>query len=208
MKHIVVGTVLLGTVVWLSGCASKGDAVPINVGIKPPATPVGTAPVSGGKVAVTPFQDDRADRTKLGNRHSFWGTDEPYSVKSGTVGEATAKALAEYLTRKGWQARYASSAGEAKGADVVISGKIHDLSADAHGSMGSTDITAKNKLTIQASNQADGSSITSTTSNTGTYTVPWYGPEDAEEILSEVLERSFEKFVGQTKFEGTVLRFQ
>jgi hypothetical protein len=208
VKHIVLGTVLLGTVVWLSGCASKGDAVPINVGIKPPATPAVAAPASGVKVAVTPFQDDRSDRTKIGNRHSFWGTDEPYSVKNGTVGEATAKALAEYLTRKGWQARYAPSAGEAKGADVVISGKIQDLSADAHGAFGSTDITAKNKLTIHAANQVDGSSIASTTSYTGTYTVFWYGTEDGEEILSEVMERNFEKFVGQTKFEGAALRFR
>lgn len=208
MKHAILGTVLLGTAVWLSGCASKGDAVPINVGIKPPATPVGSVPASGGKVAVTPFQDDRSDRTKLGNRHSFWGTDEPYSVKNGTVGEATAKALAEYLTRKGWRAYYASSAGGASGADVVISGKIQDLSADAHGALGSTDIAAKNKVTIHAVNQADRSSLTSTTSHTGTYTVFWYGPEDGEEILSEVLERNFEKFVGQTTFDGTALRFR
>lgn len=208
MKHIVLGTVLLGAVVWMGGCASKGDAVPINVGIKPAATPAGAAPASGVKVAVTPFQDDRADRTKLGNRHSFWGTDEPYTVKSGTVGEATAKALADYLTRKGWQAHYAPTVGEASGADVVISGKVQDLSADAHGALGSTDITAKNKLIIQAVNQTDGSSITKTTSYTGTYTVFWYGPEDGEEILSEVMERNFEKFVSHTKFEGAALRFQ
>ncbi|MEC4890181.1 MAG: hypothetical protein RI101_09005 [Nitrospira sp.] len=208
MKHAMWGTVLLGTAVWLNGCASKGDAVPINVGIKPPATPVGSVPASGGKVAVTPFQDDRSDRTKLGNRHSFWGTDEPYSVKNGTVGEATAKALAEYLTRKGWRAYYAASPGEVSGADVVISGKIQDLSADAHGALGSTDIAAKNKVTIHAVNQADRSSLTSTTSHTGTYTVFWYGPEDGEEILSEVLERNFEKFVGQTKFDGAGLRFR
>lgn len=208
MKHIVLGTVLLSALVWLSGCASKGDAVPINVGIKPPASPSGSAPASGSKVAVTPFQDDRSDRTKLGNRHSFWGTDEPYSVKNGTVGEATAKALAEYLARKGWQAYYAASAGESGGADVVISGKIQDLSADAHGAFGSTDIAAKNKVTIHADNRADQSSITSTTSHTGTYTVFWYGPEDGEEILSEVLERNFEKFVSQTKFDGRALRFR
>ncbi len=208
MKHFVLGTVLLSTLVWLSGCASKGDAVPINVGIKPPAAPSGSAPASGGKVAVIPFQDDRSDKTKLGNRHSFWGTDEPYSVKNGTVGEATAKALAEYLARKGWHAYYSSSSGEASGADVVISGKILELSTDAHGAFGSTDIAAKNKVTIHAANQSDRSSITSTTSHTGTYTVFWYGHEEGEEILSEVMERNFEKFVGQTKFDGVALRFR
>jgi hypothetical protein len=91
---------------------------------------------------------------------------------------------------------------------VLISGKILELSADAHGVVGSTDITAKSKLTVQAANQVDGSSITSTNSHTGNYTVFWYSPEDGEELVSEVLERNFEKFMSSTKFDGTALRFR
>lgn len=208
MKHIVLSTVLLGSVVWLGGCAGKGDAVPLTVGLTPSVTPAGTAPVSRVRVVVTPFQDDRSDRTTLGSRHSLWGSDEPYTVKSGTVGEATAKALANYLTRKGWRAEYVPSSSQAGGADVVISGKILELSADAHGAVGSTDITAKNKMTFQAANKVDGSSITSTNSHTGTYTVFWYAPEDGQEILNEVLDRNFEKFASQTKFDGAALRFR
>lgn len=207
MKHMVLGVIVLGSLVGLGGCAGKGDMVPINVGLRPSAAP-GAASAGTVKVVVTPFQDDRSDRTKLGTRHSLWGSDEAYTVKSGTVGEATAKALAEYLTRKGWRAEYVASAGQVGGADVVISGKVLELSADAHGAVGSTDITAKNKVTFQAANQEDGSSITSTNSHTGTYTVFWYAPEDGEEILSEVLERNFEKFVSQTKFDGAALRFR
>lgn len=208
MKHIALGTVLLGGVVAFGGCAGKGDAVPINVGGMPVAPPAVEAQVSAVKVVVTPFQDDRSDRSKLGSRHSLWGSDEPYTVTGGTVGEATAKAFADYLARKGWRAQYVSSASQAGGADVVISGKIQELSADAHGVVGSTDIAAKNKVTFQAANQADGSSITETVSHAGTYTVFWYAPEDGQEILNEVLERSFEKFVSQTKFDGAALRFR
>lgn len=208
MKHIALGTVLLGSLIWLGGCAGKGDAVPLNLGSKPSTTSAAEAPLGAVKVVVTPFQDDRSDRTKLGSRHSLWGSDEAYTVKNGSVGEATAKAFADYLARKGWRAQYASSASQAGGADVVITGKILELSADAHGAVGSTDITAKNKLTFQAANQKDGSSITSTNSHTGTYTVFWYAPEDGEEILNEVLERNFEKFAGQTKFDGGTLRFR
>ena len=208
MKHILLGTILVSGAVWLGGCASQGEAVPINLGLKPPTTPTGAALSGTPKVAVTPFKDDRTDRTKLGNRHSFWGKDEPFMVKNGTVGEATAKALADYLSRKGWQAHYAATAGETRGADVVVSGVIQDLSADAHGAFGSTDITAKNKVVIQAANQRDGSSVTSTTGHVGTYTVFWYNPEDGEEILSEVLEKNFERFVGKTTFDGPALRLK
>ena len=127
---------------------------------------------------------------------------------SGGQYQHNLKAFADYLTRKGWRAQYAASASQAGGADVVISGKILELSADAHGVVGSTDITAKNKLTVQAANQADGSSITSTNSHTGNYTVFWYAPEDGEELVSEVLERNFEKFMSSTKFDGAALRFR
>ena len=208
MKHIVLKTVLLGSLVWAGGCAGKGEAVPLNLGSKPSAAPAAEAPVGAVKVVVTPFQDDRSDRTKLGSRHSLWGADEAYTVKNGTVGEATAKAFADYLVRKGWRAQYVSSAVQPGGADVVISGKIQELSADAHGTIGSTDIVAKNKLIFQAANQKDGSSITSTNSHTGTYTVFWYVPKDGKEILNEVLERNFDKFASQTKFDGAALRFR
>lgn len=205
---MALGVILLGSLVWVGGCAGKGDAIPITVGITPAATPAGASPVTGVQVVVIPFQDDRSDRTKVGTRRSLWGSEEDYSVKNGTVGEATAKALADYLSRKGWRAQYASSAGQTGGADVVISGKVQELSADAHGAVGSTEITARSKVTVQAANQADGSSVTSTNSHTGSYTVFWYAPEDSAEILSEVLERNFEKFANQTKFDGAALRFR
>lgn len=208
MKQMAWGAILLGSLVWLGGCAAKGEEVPMKVGITPAATSTAAAPVSSVKVVVIPFQDDRSDRTKLGTRHSLWGSDQVFTVKSGTIGEATAKAFADYLTRKGWRAQYAASASQTGGADVVLSGKILELSADAHGVVGSTDITAKNKLTVQAANQADGSSITSTNSHTGNYTVFWYAQEDGEELLSEVLERNFEKFMSSTKFDGAALRFR
>ena len=208
MKHIVLKSVLLGSLLWAGGCAGKGETVPLNLGSKPAAGPAAEAPVGAVKVVVTPFQDSRSDRTKLGSRHSLWGSDEAYTVKNGTVGEVTAKAFADYLVRKGWRAQYVSSAAQSGAADVVISGKIEELSADAHGAIGSTDIVAKNKMVFQAANQKDGSSITSTNSHTGTYTVFWYAPEDGEEILNEVLERNFEKFAGQTRFDGAALRFR
>lgn len=208
MKSVILGALAVGSLVWLAGCASVGEAVPINVGLKPPATPLAGMPSSDVTVVVVPFEDDRSDRTTVGRRHSFWGTDEPYRLKNGTVGEVTAKALVEYLSRQGWRVRLVPGGGKLEPADVVISGKVMELSADAHGALGSTDIQAKNKVLIQASNRKDGSAITDTVSHTGTYTVFWYAPEDGEEILSDVLERNFEKFVSQTKFDGPALRFR
>lgn len=208
MKHVTVCGMALSGLVMFSGCAGQGDAVPINLALKPSPDAMAGAPSSQVTVIVTPFGDDRSDRTKLGVHQSLWGTSEPLTLKNGSVGDATAKGLAEYLTRKGWRAQYVPSGTGQTGGDVVISGKVLESSVDAHGTMGSTDIAAKHKIVVHAKNESDGSSLTNTVSHHGTYSVFWYSPEDAEEILNEVMEKNFDKFVSQTKFEGSILRFK
>lgn len=208
VKNIVVCVIVMSALVAGSGCAGQGDSVPIALALKPPTDKTAASSASTVNVLVTPFGDDRSDRTKLGVHRSFWGAPAPLTLKNGTVGEATAKGLAEYLTRKGWRVQYVPTGSRLNGGDVVISGKVLEASVDAHGMVGSTDIAAKNKIVVQAKSLSDGSSITDTISHNGTYSVFWYGPEDAEDILSEVMEKNFEKFVSQTQFDGPALRFR
>lgn len=208
MKTLVLTLVTASALCGLGGCAAQGESVPLALALKPSFEAAPATPVGGPSVLVTPFGDDRSDRTKLGVRHTFWGTTEPFTLKNGSVGEVTAKALADYLARKGWRVRYATSTDGLGGTDVVISGKVLESSVDAHGAFGATDIVAKSKIVVQARNLGDGSSITDTVSHHGTYNVFWYSPEDAEEILSDVTERNFEKFVSQTKFDGAALQFK
>lgn len=156
--------------------AGQGDAVPITLALKPSTEKTAVSSASLVNVLVTPVDDDRSDRTRLGVHQSLWDTTKPLTMKDGMVWEVTAKALAEYLTRKGWLVQYVPTGSRLTGGDVVISGKILEASADAHGTVGSTDITAKNKIVVQAKNLSDGSSITDTISHTGTYSAFWYEP--------------------------------
>ena len=72
-----------------------------------------------------------------------------------------------------------------------------------------TDIEAKSKLIIQATNRQDHSSLTRTDAHSGSHdNVFWFEPQDGEQILSEVLERNFERFVMNTKFEDRMIRFR
>lgn len=209
VRHLAITTLLLaGLIAGLAGCAKQGDPVPIALALKPSPGAAETGAANAVQIIVTPFGDDRSDRTKLGVHQSVWGSTEPLTLKNGSVGEVTAKAFADYLLRKGWRVHYAATAGEQRSGDVVISGKVLEASVDAHGTVGSTDISAKNKLVVHAQNRTDGSSITNTVSHTGTYTVFWYGPEDAEELLSEVMERNFDKFLGQVRLDGAGVRFK
>lgn len=207
MNTAICGALTIGVVVLVAGCAGQGEPVPLALALKQTGDAAVASP-GGFSVAVTPFGDDRSDRTKLGVHRSLWGATEPLTVKNGSVGEATAKAFAEYLARKGWRARYVANFDTTGTDDVVISGKVLESAVDAHGTVGSTDIAAKHKIVIHANNRSDGSSITQTVSHNGTYSVVWYSPQDAEELLNEVMERNFEKFVNQTVLEGSGIRFK
>lgn len=207
VKHLGIGAIIAGLLVGLQGCASQ-EPLPINLSLKPAAEAASESPKSQATVLVMPFADDRVDRTKLGVHKTFWGSSEPVTLRLGTVGDVTGRAFADYLERKGWKVQYDPSGTSQADADILITGKVLESSVDAHGSLGSTDIQAKNKIVVHAKNQRDGSSITHTVSHSGTYSVFWFAPEDAEEIFSEVMERNFDKFVSQTKLEGSAVRFK
>lgn len=200
-------------IILLAGCAGKGDVMPVTLTSKQKEAPVAAQSgknMAAPRVAVVSFDDARSDRTKVGSRRSAWGGDSYFTVPSGSAGEETAQAFADYLKRKGWQAQYSKTVPTANGEkpDVVLSGKVLDLAVDAKGGFGSTDLAARSKLAIHVTNHADGSSITDTVSHSGTYNVFWFEPQDGEDILSEVLEKNFERFVLNTKFEDRSLRFR
>ena len=216
-QHVVRGIsapVAVGLLLLL-GCSGKGDIIPMNLTPRMQADATGAAqvvkPMAGPRVMVIPFEDGRADRTKVGSRSSMWGGETYFNVSSGSAGEETAQAFADYLKRKGWQAQYAKTAPVASeaGPDVVVSGKILELAVDARRGVFLTDIEARTKLVIHASNREDNSALVRTDTHSGSHdNVLWFEPQDGESILSEVLEKNFERFVVNTKFEDRGIRFR
>lgn len=216
-QHVVRGTsapVAVGLLLLL-GCSGKGDIIPMNLTPKMQTDTTSAVqmvkPMAGPRVMVIPFEDGRPDRTKVGSRSSMWGGDTYFNVSSGSAGEEAAQAFADYLKRKGWQAQYAKTAPAASeaGPDVVLSGKILELAVDARRGVFLTDIEARTKLVIQASNREDNSSLVRTDAHSGSHdNVLWFEPQDGESILSEVLEKNFERFVVNTKFEDRGIRFR
>lgn len=216
-QHVVRGMsapVAVGLLLLL-GCSGKSDIIPMNLNPKPSTESNGTSQagksMAGPRVTVIPFEDGRADRTKVGTRSSMWGGEHYFNVSTGSAGEATAQAFADYLKGKGWQAQYSKNAPPTSenGPDIVVSGKILDLMVDAKRGFLLTDIEAKSKLVIQASNRQDNSSLTRTDAHSGSHdNVLWFEPQDGEQILSEVLEKNFERFVVNTKFEDRTIRLR
>jgi hypothetical protein len=210
----ITGLAAVGLLLSL-GCSGKGDIIPMNLNAKPQTQGNDAGQpakaVSSPRIMVVPFEDGRTDRSKLGSRTSMWGGETSFNVTNSTVGEATAQAFANYLKSLGWQAQYSKSEPSVtdNGPDVVLSGKILDLEIGAKKGFLLTDIDAKSKLIIQASNRQDQSSLTRTDAHSGSHdNVFWFEPQDGEQILSEVLEKNFERFVMNTRFEDRMIRFR
>jgi hypothetical protein len=198
-----VGIGLLG-ILLASGCAGKGERIDLKVPIVSQADEKVVA-MSSATVAIQPFEDDRTDRSHLGTRYHLWGGESHFSLQSGTLGYATAQAFADYLKGKGWNATVANGAVEA---DMTITGKLVDVGVDAKNGIGQTSLNAKNRMVVQVMNHADGSQVRETLTSTGTNQVFWFDPEDAQELLNELYNKNFEKFVTHTKLDGKILKLR
>ena len=199
----IVGIGLLGMIL-ATGCAGKGERIDLKV---PMASGADEKVVANNSatVAIQPFDDSRTDRSHLGTRHHLWGGESHFSLPSGTLGDATAQAFADYLKGKGWNATVTN---EAVGADMTITGKLVDVGVDAKSGIGQTTLNAKSRMVVQVKNHTDGSQVRETLTSAGTNQVFWFDPEDAQELLNELYNKNFEKFVADTKLDGKILKLR
>lgn len=208
MRHFhtrMIGIGLLG-IILAAGCAGKGERIDLKVPMVSGADGK-VAATSSATVAIQPFEDHRTDRSRLGARHHLWGGESQFSLPNGTLGEATAQAFADFLNGKGWNATVVKSPG-AEGADMTITGRLIDVGVDATSAIGQTTLSAKSRMAVQVKNRADGSQIRETLTGAGTNQVFWFDPEDAQELLNELYNKNFEKFVADTKLDGTILKLR
>ena len=191
----------------LAGCATAGERVDVAI----PGSSTSAAPMAsnsaGPRVAVKPFDDARSDRMHLGSRSHLWGSTSYFDLPKGTAGEAVAKSLVQQLNRRGWQASLAGQSGSAQ-PDATISGTIQDLSVNAVSKFGRTEIAAKNTMMVRVANHSDESTIQERVLGSGSDEVFWFDPEDAQQLINEVLEKNIEKFVADTKVDGKTVRLR
>jgi uncharacterized lipoprotein YajG len=188
----------------LAGCAGTGEVIPLQIHPTVTGSEGVTQQRAAVRVAVGSVDDVRSHKTGLGVRTHLWGGVSYFDVPGGNAADVVAQALTDYLTAKGWQVTK-RGAGEA-GADVILTGKILDLSVHAKSRAGFTEITTKTKLALQARNVADGSTIRMTLNGSGADDVFWFDQEDAQAIVNDVLTDSFGKLVQDTKIENKSLR--
>jgi hypothetical protein len=194
----------------LAGCAT-GEQVDVVIPSPPndSASTNGAATVSAGsglRVVVKPFDDARMDRTHLGSRNHFFGSTSYFDLPKGTAGEAVAKALVQHLNKRGWQASLDGAGGATP--DATITGTIQDLSVTAVSKFGRTELAAKNTMMVRVANHSDESAAQERVMGSGSDEVFWFDPEDAQQLINEVLERNIEKFIADTKVEGRAVKLR
>jgi uncharacterized lipoprotein YajG len=201
-----VGPVAAVCLCVLAGCAAKGERIDVAIPSTSPNQATTNSGNMGPRVVVKPFDDVRLDRTHLGSRSHLWGNTSYFDVPNGTVGEAVAKALVQQLSKRGWQASLDGSNGTAP--DATISGTIQDLSVQAVSKVGHTQLEAKNTMMVRVANRGDESSIQERVMSSGSDEVFWFEPEDAQQLVNEVLEKNIEKFIADTKLDGRAVRLR
>ncbi|MEK7761392.1 MAG: hypothetical protein AAB433_07415 [Nitrospirota bacterium] len=188
----------------LAGCAGRGEVIPLQIHPLMTKSESVSKPTPTLRVAVGSVEDGRSHKTGLGVRTHLWGGVSYFDVPGGNPADVVAQALTDYLTAKGWEVTKRGAGNN--GADVVLTGKILDLSVHAKSRIGFTEVTTKSKLALQAQNVADGSTIRMTLNGSGGDDIFWFDPEDAQTLVNDVLTDSFGKLVQDTKIEDKSLR--
>jgi hypothetical protein len=162
-------------------------------------------------IVVADFEDGRSDKQRLGARTHLGGGETVFNVPGGNVGVAVGRVVTDYLKKRGWRVESAQPApgtGPDNGPHVTISGKVLEFFVNAVSSFGSTKLSSLSKTVVEAVNAEDGSIVRMALNSAGAHTVMWFDPEDAENLLSESLSNSLEKFVAETKVEKKILRLK
>ncbi|MEW6543474.1 MAG: hypothetical protein AB1411_07675 [Nitrospirota bacterium] len=196
--------------VWLAlaGCAGSGETVDLYLQALGPIPPKG----SGETILVMPFEDQRAEKQKVGMRTHVWGGVTYFDVPGGKAGDALAEVVADYLKKEGRQVSPGKGPAQAetsqKQPDVTLTGQIHELSAHAKSRFGSTEITIKVRVALRAMNAADRSTTKMTLEGARTQTVFWFEPRDVQDLLNATLNESLQRLITDVKVEGRSWRIK
>lgn len=195
----------------LAGCAGKGDVVTLDVqAIPPKEQPRQKEDI---KALIIAFEDERPGRGRIGSRTHVGGGRTHFTVANDNPGDVIAQVLADYLKQKGWRTWVSLAEGPvvanpAGGLDVTLTGQVLEFSANAKSKFGSTDITVKTKVNIQAQSPHDGSTARMTLNGSRSESVFWFNADDMEAAVNRMLKESVERLLADAKIENRLLQVQ
>lgn len=211
MGRMGIGLVLTTSLLMGVGCGGTGKTYYLDLQQKQaPAQFVEPEPV---RIVIEPFEDRRLERNRLGLRTHLWGGVTYFNVTGEQTGDTIAQVLADRLKTRGWKdrpwtVRVASSGAvtNLNDTDIVISGQVLDLSANAKSRPFSTVVTTSSKLVIVARNIGDKSLTTRNVEGAQRETVVWFSEADVQKLLAETLKDDIDRYLAETTIEHKGLR--
>lgn len=206
--HVSIGVLLSVGMLAVLGCRGSGETVHFDV--VPKQETEHMADLDGVKIVIEPFEDRRADKSRIGMRTHVWGGETYFNVTGDKPGNVYAQALAERLKGKAWSGQSWNArvdrAASAPDADIVISGQIFEFVANAKSRVFSTALSASTKLTITALNKIDGSSTSRSLEGSQTDTVIWFLEDDVKRLMTETIKDTLDRYILDTTISQRALR--
>ena len=193
-KHIRWILCLMVLTLSLSGCQGTGQMYNFDLHALPSSPARSEAFHDDSiKILVLPFQDKRAQTQRIGRRTHVPGGITQFNVWNGNLGEGMADLTVEYLTQRKWQASRETAATESAPAssDVVLSGDILLMEANAKSTFFGTDLDVKMKVAFEAKNRSDGSTVRMVLGANGSDKVVTFDPKDLEQLTNIVAKDLF-----------------
>jgi hypothetical protein len=153
-------------------------------------------------VVVSEFSDQRPPAEHLGSHICIIGHITPFDLRDSNLGKGVSDAFVDFLQKSGFKATNSTSGA----ADVRITGKVTKFSANATGKFLRTKLEVEMIMEFVIANVTDGSTIRMTIEAGGTNEVIFFGAEDMEVLVNEVLQEGFEELIEQTVVQGKTLR--
>jgi hypothetical protein len=91
-------------------------------------------------------------------------------------------------------------------ADIVISGQLLDVSANAKSRLFSTVVTTNSRLIFTAKNIGDQSSTTRSIEGAQRETLFWFNEDDIQQLLAATLKDDIDRYLAETTIENNTLR--
>ena len=185
---------LLITTMGFTGCQGSGQTINFDPHVSPSSTKAEAYHDESLTILVEPFRDNRSQKNRIGFRTHFWGGATYFNVWNGNVREGMADLAVEYLQQRKWRASRATTSEpgtENPPADVILTGDILSFEANAKTGFGFTDIAVQIRVSFEAKNKVDGSTVKMVLGANGTDTVATFDPKDVEHLTNVVAKDLF-----------------
>jgi hypothetical protein len=149
------------------------------------------------RVALTPFEDVRADKTAIGRHQHYVETNvDRFIPVEGSASDQVTKFVVKYLKEAGIPMTLSQgSQSSPDNADVVLTGQIESYWNEAVTRFGRTELNSKNRLRIKLTNASDGSTTSATVGGEGSTKVVNFSHADLEKLAGEALGQSLARFL-------------